>query len=77
MYSACWQSDLLQALHCAQPADRLCRVTVVGIGHEFGGDDAIGVHVARGSRHRVLPAHTATNCAGQLFAESSAVPLGC
>jgi hydrogenase 3 maturation protease len=74
MYSACWQSDLLQALHCAQPADRLCRVTVVGIGHEFGGDDAIGVQVARGSRHRVLPANWAAIDAGPV-PESCTGPL--
>lgn len=56
MFSTCWQSDLRRALQRAQPSERSVKVAVVGIGHELRGDDAVGVHVARGLKHRSLPA---------------------
>jgi hydrogenase 3 maturation protease len=74
MSSTCWQSNLRQALHHTWPTDRLPRVAVVGIGNELCGDDAAGVHVARGLRLRALPASWLAVDAG-LVPESCTGPL--
>ena len=47
MSSRSWRRELQSALLNVRQPERSPRVAVVGIGHEFRGDDAIGVHVAR------------------------------
>ena len=53
MSSKPWLASLKQTLSQLQPADRLPRVAVIGIGSELNGDDFAGIALARELGRRV------------------------